>query len=126
MENQKETSTQAIQNATMKCSDNKKIHKNVDISSASGKFIIKRHNIPHAKFLNLYHMPQMWKRYAIVILMGVIGSFEVIFFVKSPGNYSSGVGALTQGIARLVYTVMLKSDNAENWHMAWIVYNVLF
>jgi hypothetical protein len=54
----RDTSTQAVQNATNKYS-NDVIHKNMDISSNSGKFIIKRHNIPHAKFLNLYHIPKM-------------------------------------------------------------------
>jgi hypothetical protein len=54
----KRTSTQAAQNATTRYS-NDVVHRNMDISSTSGKFIIKRHNIPHAKFLNLYHIPKM-------------------------------------------------------------------
>ncbi|GHU28934.1 hypothetical protein FACS1894152_7080 [Bacilli bacterium] len=81
---------------------------NVIATIDSGKYVLHRHRIPRAKFLNLYNIPKMWKRYLIVILIGIFASFELIFFVKSPGNYSSGIGALTQGIARLVYTVLDK------------------
>jgi hypothetical protein len=51
-------------------------------------------------------------------------SFEIILFVKSPGNYSPGLSCITQGISRLTYTIMLRSN--VDHETALIVFNSLF
>jgi hypothetical protein len=58
------------------------------------------------------------------MFLGICFSFELIFFVRNPGNYSSGIAAIGQGIARLTFTLM--GGNSQGINSTKKVYNLIY
>jgi uncharacterized membrane-anchored protein YitT (DUF2179 family) len=71
-------------------------------------------------------------KYFVIVILGILMSLAGNFFVKATGLYTGGTSACFQGLARLVYTIILKgyggydTANSAQKEMATIVYNILF
>jgi hypothetical protein len=59
MSNTKKISSQALHNNLSGSKSPKPMKNSFDISSTSGRYILKRHKMPGAKFLNFYNIPNL-------------------------------------------------------------------
>jgi hypothetical protein len=87
---------------------------NITISNAKGNYVPRRDYISRVHFQSFYHIENFTKRTIIGAFLGLLFALELIFFVKSPGNYSTGIGAIVQGIARLAFTMMDKNNQGAS------------
>ncbi len=77
------------------------------------------------KFAFLYNKEYRIRKFLLAILLGTIISVAMIFFIKTPGLFSAGIGGVLQGFARLVNNILL-TNNVVDPLIADIIFNALF
>ncbi len=89
-----------------------------------GKYNDKLVSTHRLKFAKLYSDTRLWPRYLIAIVIGIIMGVVTQLLINNTGLYSSGLGALTQGLARLVRSIL--SHNNIDKTIVDNVYNIMF
>lgn len=89
-----------------------------------GRYRQQRLRAKGLKFATLYDDNAVWKRYLIAAVIGMMAGVLVQFMIKNTGLYNTGLSAIIQGFARLIYTVM--SINGADETVAKLIFNLLF
>ncbi|MGL4647402.1 MAG: YitT family protein [Mycoplasmoidaceae bacterium] len=67
----------------------------------------------------VYAISKDWQKYLIVIAIGLTIGFLTLIFLKNTGLYSMGISAVTQGISRLITSLMV-FNNVDSTVTTWI------
>ena len=75
--------------------------------SASANFEKKFFKSTTLRLSKIYSITSQRQKYLMVILIGMIIGFLTLIFLKNTGLYSMGVTAITQGVSRIITSVMV-------------------
>ena len=75
--------------------------------SASANFEKKFFKSSTLRLSKIYSITSQRQKYLMVILIGMIIGFLTLIFLKNTGLYSMGVTAITQGVSRVITSVMV-------------------
>lgn len=75
--------------------------------SASANFEKKFFKSSTLRLSKIYSITSQRQKYLMVILIGMIIGFLTLIFLKNTGLYSMGVTAITQGVSRIITSVMV-------------------
>lgn len=75
--------------------------------SASANFEKKFFKSTTLRLSKIYSITSQRQKYLMVILIGMIIGFLTLIFLKNTGLYSMGVTAITQGVSRVITSVMV-------------------
>ena len=75
--------------------------------SASANFEKKFFKSSTLRLSKIYSITSQRQKYLMVILSGMIIGFLTLIFLKNTGLYSMGVTAITQGVSRVITSVMV-------------------
>lgn len=75
--------------------------------SASANFEKKFFKSTTLRLSKIYSITSQRQKYLMVILIGMIIGFLTLIFLKNTGLYSMGVTAITQGVSRIITSIMV-------------------
>jgi hypothetical protein len=105
----------------------KEIFTKTDVEKfAQRGFSQKRFHSGALRFKKLYNPKYKLTRYFLASGIGIVMSFFSVLLVQSTGLYTGGFGAICQGIARLVYASLNKSNTFNSDETRLVIYNLLF
>ncbi len=108
--------TQKIKNIDLKLKKYKKPY--------NPKYVFSNFSHPLGPLTYVFLKRDLWWRYLIAIIAGIISALASFFFVKNMGLYSFGLSGIFQGIARIVRVVFSKEITDPN--TLDTIYNSLF
>lgn len=101
----------------------KKDYRSTDFRiSAYSTGTLKPKGLPFAK---LYFSKNVAAKYALAALAGVIFAVLSLFLLKNTGGFSYGLGALLQGLSRLI-SYLIYASHAVDKSTAALLYSLLF
>lgn len=71
------------------------------------KIMYKAHGL---KLGFIYRIHQTWAKYLACVVVGILAGLIAFLLLKNTGTYSSGLGGISQGIARIVQVVLAKNE----------------
>ncbi|MGL5640581.1 MAG: DUF2179 domain-containing protein [Mycoplasmoidaceae bacterium] len=93
---------------------NKKEEKIQVKGSAGANFEKKFFKSSTLRLSKIYSITSKRQKYIMVILIGMMIGFLTLIFLKNTGLYSMGVTAITQGLSRIITSIMFLNKVDEN------------
>ncbi len=85
------------------------------------KIMYKAHGL---KLGFVYRINKLWAKYLACVVVGILAGIIAFLLLKNTGTYSSGLGGISQGIARIIQVVLAKNEVKTETIEA--VYNAMF